>query len=79
MATNCYQKFKDTYRQALADGLATAVAQAAAQSVMDDCLRSLSTQTTPAQPIVSVEGGRFADPGPSGRDRGGDLGKKDKP
>lgn len=65
MATDCYQKFLTVYRQAIADGLATAVATAAAQEAMAACLAAQNTRpSTVAQPITPVSGGRIPDPGP---------------
>lgn len=70
MAQNCYDIFKSTYNQAVADGFATAVATAAAQSAMDDCLGKQATQVQAVAPIVTVPGSVPPDPGPTS---GGNL------
>lgn len=65
MPSDCYEVFKKTYNQAVADGLATAVATAAAQSAMDACLNLQNSRpTTVAQPNVTVKSGRIPDQGP---------------
>lgn len=65
MALNCYTVFKDTYNQAIADGFSTAVATAAAQAAMSDCLSSQSTQQIQtAIPQINVTGTRLVDAGP---------------
>lgn len=76
MAQDCYQLFKSVYNQAVADGLPTAVATAAAQSAMDSCLAQQALQVPAAQPIVTVPGDISRDPGPSTGDanRGSGLG-----
>lgn len=66
MPTDCYDLFLKTYRQAVIDGLATAVATAAAQSAMDACQQKQNTrQVTVAQPSTTVKSGRVADGGPA--------------
>lgn len=76
MAQDCYKLFKSIYAQAVADGLAVAVATAAAQSAMDNCLKQQSLQVPAAQPVVTVPGTMASDPGPaiSGDDRASSLG-----
>lgn len=64
MALDCYVVFKNTYNQAVADGLTVAVATAAAQAAMGDCLASQSTQQAPAVPMTTVAGTRLTDTGP---------------
>lgn len=78
MAQDCYQLFKSTFSQAKADGFSDAVATAAAQSAMDNCLSQQALQVPAAQPIVSVPQDISRDPGPTvgGTDRGGILGTR---
>ena len=64
MALDCYAIFKTTYNQGIADGLAVAVATAAAQAAMADCLTSQSVAQPTSTPIISVAGSRIADAGP---------------
>lgn len=66
MGSDCYQKFRSVYSQAIADGLTTAAAIAAAQSAMDACLAQQNSKpSTVAQPIVTVKSGRRVDEGPT--------------
>lgn len=64
MATDCYQLYKTTYNQAIADGLSTAAAIGAAQSAMTECLRSQNNRPTTTVQQISVDSVR-RDPGPS--------------
>lgn len=64
MALDCYSVFRSTYSQAVADGLAVAVATAAAQAAMNACLASQSAQQAPAVPMTTVAGTRILDSGP---------------
>lgn len=79
MARDCYKVFKSTYNQAIADGLAVAVATAAAQAAQADCLSQQSARVPAAQAIVVVDN-QARDPGPtaggvkSGHDRSAGLG-----
>lgn len=79
MARDCYALFKSTYLQAIADGLATAVATAAAQSSMDDCLKQHSVVTPTVQPTI-VSGDNLSPRGPidGGVDRSVLLGQQQK-
>lgn len=66
MASDCYQVFKDTYNQGIADGLSGTVATAAAQSAMDACLAQQNSKpSTVAVPFTTVRSGRKDDSGPS--------------
>ena len=64
MAIDGYQKFKDAYNQAIADGFAVSVATAVAQSIMDDTLRSQSIQPAVAISQTDVPNTRIMDKGP---------------
>lgn len=82
MARDCYQVFKDTYNQAIADGLPVAVATAAAQAAQTDCLTQQARQVPAAQPIIVTPGSRPQDPGPTNAatdtDRAKNLGIRKK-
>lgn len=65
MPSDCYEVFKQTYEQAIADGLATSVATAAAQTAMAACLAQQNSRpSTVATPLQPVRSGRVNDPGP---------------
>lgn len=71
MAQDCYAIFKKTYNQAVADGLAVAVATAAAQSAMDDCLKRQGERpSTIAVSMTTTKSGRVQDAGPKVQRRG---------
>lgn len=64
MAKSGYQVFRETYSQAIADGLGTAVATAAAQSAMSAVLTAQAASPQNAAPQVQVQSGRKIDSGP---------------
>lgn len=71
MARDCYaQVFKPVFNQARADGLSEAVAIAAAQAAMSDCLSQQSTQVPAVLPTTTVPA-TLVDAGPlsAGTDR----------
>lgn len=75
MARDCYtQVFKPTYLQAVADGLGSTVATAAAQSAMDDCLKQQSNKVPTVQPMLTT----VADNNPDPLDRSALLGQLQK-
>lgn len=80
MAQDCYTLFKNTYKQAIADGLAVAVATEAAGRAMDNCLKQQALQAPAIQPIVVVPGSLDSNLGPteSNLDRSANLGKRGK-
>ena len=65
MAQDCYQVFKTTYNQAIADGFTSSVALQTAGAAQAACL---SAQNSPAvgQPgfVTAIPGQRLTDPGP---------------
>ena len=66
MATDCYDVFQKTYRQADTDGLSTAVAAEAAAAAMSACLTQQNTRpSTVATPLTTVKSGRVMDDGPT--------------
>lgn len=66
MASDCYAVFKSVYNQAIADGLAAAVATAAAQTAMTSCLAQQNSKpSTVAQAVTTIPGGRRTDTGPT--------------
>lgn len=79
MARDCYsQVFRPTYNQAIADGLAVAVATAAAQSAMDDCLKQHSNVVPTVQPMITTAAGDGAAATPIAIDRSAVLGIRQK-
>jgi hypothetical protein len=64
MATDCYKLFKNTYKQAIADGLSTSASEQAAKAAMEGCLSAQNTRPhTTVQPIGVIQG-TTRDPGP---------------